>query len=190
MDNMEKRCPSCQETKPLAEFNKDKSNASGYKSRCRACTIRDKRAAYQADPERFRASARRSYHSQKADPVRHAAHLARRRDYCRRWREKNRSHVRATIYNWQTRNRERLKVIADRRLARKAENGGSFTAQEWAALCQQYDYRCLACGRKRKLSADHIVPLSKGGASSIDNIQPLCGPCNSGKGDKIIDYRR
>src|SRR5205823_10506995 len=27
-------------------------------------------------------------------------------------------------------------------------------------------------------------------ASNIDNIQPLCGPCNSKKHNKYIDYRR
>ena len=24
----------------------------------------------------------------------------------------------------------------------------------------------------------------------IDNVQPLCGPCNSSKGTRIIDFRR
>jgi 5-methylcytosine-specific restriction endonuclease McrA len=48
----------------------------------------------------------------------------------------------------------------------------------------------LCCDKKRKLTADHIVPVSKGGTSNISNIQPLCGPCNSSKGAKTVDYRR
>lgn len=64
-----------------------------------------------------------------------------------------------------------------------------FTHAEWAALCAKYGNICLACGQLRPLTADHIVPRSKGGAFDISNIQPLCGPCNSSKGDRTIDYR-
>lgn len=39
------------------------------------------------------------------------------------------------------------------------------------------------------LTPDHVVPLSRGGTNYIDNIQPLCGPCNSQKHAKTIDFR-
>lgn len=34
------------------------------------------------------------------------------------------------------------------------------------------------------LTADHIVPLSKGGTNTWDNLQGLCLSCNSAKRDK------
>ena len=34
-----------------------------------------------------------------------------------------------------------------------------------------------------------MVPVSKGGRKWWQNQQPLCYPCNSAKGDKVIDYR-
>jgi 5-methylcytosine-specific restriction endonuclease McrA len=77
-----------------------------------------------------------------------------------------------------------------KRRAEKLGNGGSFTAKEWTNLCRHYGNKCLDCGKKCKLQADHIVPLSKGGTSNIDNIQPLCGPCNNRKHTKTIDFRR
>lgn len=70
------------------------------------------------------------------------------------------------------------------------EMTGSFTQDEWDVLCDYYGKKCLSCGRTdAKLTVDHVVPLSVGGTNSIENIQPLCGSCNSSKGTKTIDYR-
>lgn len=85
-----------------------------------------------------------------------------------------------------------IRINSSRRRARKNAAYGSFTAQEWTTLCKTYDYHCLACRKKvgfDKLTVDHIKPLAKGGDNTIDNIQPLCMPCNSSKGTKTIDYR-
>lgn len=66
-----------------------------------------------------------------------------------------------------------------------------FTIVEWVELCLKYDCKCLCCGKAATLSPDHIVPLSKGGMNTIDNIQPLCGRCNMSKnGRRSTDYRR
>jgi 5-methylcytosine-specific restriction endonuclease McrA len=45
---------------------------------------------------------------------------------------------------------------------------------------------CYNCGTKEDLSIDHIIPLSRGGRHSIGNLQTLCRPCNSSKGDKFF----
>ena len=84
---------------------------------------------------------------------------------------------------------ESSRARGNKRRTAKTFAGGSFTASEWLALCKQYHNRCLCCGKRRKLTADHVIPVSKGGTSNIDNIHPLCGPCNSSKRDKTIDYR-
>ena len=48
--------------------------------------------------------------------------------------------------------------------------------------------RCRACGigDVDALQCDHIVPESKGGQSSLDNLQALCGVCNNRKGNTDI----
>lgn len=48
---------------------------------------------------------------------------------------------------------------------------------------------CLSCGIAEDICMDHVIPISKGGTNSVDNLQPLCRSCNSGKGVKSTDYR-
>jgi 5-methylcytosine-specific restriction endonuclease McrA len=43
------------------------------------------------------------------------------------------------------------------------------------------DFTCQHCGSRRRLSIDHKVPESKGGTTTLDNLQTLCSPCNSRK---------
>lgn len=76
-----------------------------------------------------------------------------------------------------------------KRRAREKQAGGKFTDKEWFDLCLQYDNKCLCCREVKKLTADHVIPISKGGTSNIDNIQPLCLSCNSSKGIRTTDYR-
>lgn len=46
--------------------------------------------------------------------------------------------------------------------------------------------RCRKCGSNVELQFDHEIPVSKGGATSEQNLQLLCGPCNRAKGASII----
>lgn len=45
--------------------------------------------------------------------------------------------------------------------------------------------KCCICGSKEDLEFDHIIPLSKGGATSFRNLQLLCRKCNNIKSDNI-----
>jgi 5-methylcytosine-specific restriction endonuclease McrA len=42
--------------------------------------------------------------------------------------------------------------------------------------------RCRHCGNTSELQYDHIIPVVMGGASTPENLQILCGPCNRRKG--------
>ena len=51
------------------------------------------------------------------------------------------------------------------------------------------DYTCYLCGEQYsegKLSIDHIVPLSRGGRNSWENMATCCKRCNWDKGDKTL----
>jgi 5-methylcytosine-specific restriction endonuclease McrA len=54
-----------------------------------------------------------------------------------------------------------------------------------------YDYTCPACGRREpdiELTRDHIVAVSDGGTSFVENLQPLCEYCNQQKGNQYAYY--
>ncbi len=49
------------------------------------------------------------------------------------------------------------------------------------------DYRCQYCGNvfnTEKLTLDHIMPKSRGGENSWENLVTACKKCNQRKGDK------
>ncbi len=60
------------------------------------------------------------------------------------------------------------------------------------AVLQAADYACAACRSNTKpMQVDHVVPQSKHGDSSPQNLQALCVDCNLWKSDKHwVDFRR
>jgi hypothetical protein len=42
--------------------------------------------------------------------------------------------------------------------------------------------RCVDCGSGFELQYDHVIPVALGGASTAENLQLLCAPCNQRKG--------
>lgn len=112
-----------------------------------------------------------------------------RRDISSRYRQNNLDDIKERGRKWERDNPEKVAAKKHRRRTRKTQAGGSYTGEEFKALCEQYDNRCLCCGQEKPLEFDHVIPISKGGSSDISNGQPLCRSCNSSKGDKTTDYR-
>ena len=55
------------------------------------------------------------------------------------------------------------------------------------------DFRCVRCGRSPatspgvELHIDHVVPFSKGGKTTLDNLETKCKECNLGKGNRHLE---
>lgn len=48
------------------------------------------------------------------------------------------------------------------------------------------DHTCQYCGSTRDLTIDHIIPKSKDGKDTWDNLVACCIKCNLKKGDKML----
>lgn len=91
------------------------------------------------------------------------------REATKRWKQNNR----ARVNSYQASRRHRL-------------TSGGYTQMEWNALLNEWSNACAYCGSTETLEADHIVPLSRGGPNTIENIVPACQKCNRSKGPKFV----
>ena len=58
-------------------------------------------------------------------------------------------------------------------------------------LYGEQEGHCAGCDthfKARHLTVDHIIARNKGGTDHIENLQLLCGNCNSIKGDRGMEY--
>ncbi len=52
------------------------------------------------------------------------------------------------------------------------------------------NHTCQYCGAKNQLTLDHVMPVSRGGQSTWENVVTACSPCNSRKGNKTPEEAR
>ncbi len=197
-------CGTCKQWKPRNDFHKDSNRPRGVTGRCKVCALEWQRqhSEYLAmkakewrhdnpekvkesqekwnakNPEKVKArnsrNQKKRWQRAKADPVFLEEERRRKREFARVFHKRNPTLTTEKHH---------------KRKARMLGCDGAFTTEEWKRLCDHYGNVCLCCGEQKPLTVDHVVPISLGGANSIDNIQPLCGTCNRAKGVKVIDYR-
>lgn len=191
-----KVCTGCGIWWCLDEYDRNGKTRDGRGSRCKQClkAYRRTRSAEAVEYVRqwrknhpgYTKGRRRGTPRTRLSPEQ-AKEKQRLRNQARYQKDKDARRIRAREYF--RLHPEYSAITSLRYNARKKGAQGSYTPQEWRDLCALYDHRCLCCGKEEKLTADHVVPLSRGGDNTISNIQPLCQPCNSSKGVQTIDYR-
>ena len=48
------------------------------------------------------------------------------------------------------------------------------------------EFCCQYCGAKEGLTFDHVIPRSRGGRTTWENVVAACGPCNLHKGARTL----
>lgn len=173
-----KRCTRCKQEKPPDCFNRDRTRGDGLQARCRDCERDWNRAWRLANADQKRATSHAHYEANRDEILeRH------RRRYAENPEKKLRSN-RA----WQRANTARVTDGAARYRARLRQ------APRVEKIDREYIYGrdrgiCHICRRRvaaRGFTLDHLVPLSRGGSHSHDNLAVAHLRCNSRRRDGRI----
>ncbi len=115
--------------------------------------------------------------------ARQKARTPERLDATRKLRKVKRA---AATLKWQRNNRDKLKVIADRRRARKLNAPiVDLTLRDWKEILREHNNCCAYCGVTGvRLEREHVVPLTRGGSHTKSNIVPACRTCNASKNSR------
>lgn len=69
-----------------------------------------------------------------------------------------------------------------KRRSRKKETIYNYSLDEWTKTLRAFNHKCAYCGDdKKELHQEHIIPMSKGGYYTKQNIVPACYFCNGSK---------
>lgn len=192
-----KLCRGCGQEKEADQFPVNKSSPDGLHSRCKACRA-DKAKARRDRPEFKAAEAKRlAEHYQANRPEildarkrRYEKNKVRELLRNKAWSDANREYHRALNRQWSKRNPVAARALVARRRALEAGADGRYTKKDVDALMVDQGGLCNACHCSLEASGyhvDHVMPISKGGANDIGNLQLLCPTCNRSKGAKLPD---
>lgn len=123
--------------------------------------------------------------------ARHSTCAEGRRNKCTtcegRWAHKHHREARiAAVRRYQARYPEKFEAAKRNNDARRRAAGlrhhGRFgvTTADLRRIRETFGTACVYCGAVAT-TLDHVVPLSRGGLHSVENLVPACGPCNRSK---------
>lgn len=81
-------------------------------------------------------------------------------------------------------------VITEQVISKLAERQSGVYRRFWSAVVARHGCACVYCGLSVDMTLDHVIPRSRGGSDSVDNLVPACRSCNSSKGARTPDEWR
>ena len=170
-----KKCSKCQILKDFSFFNKDKNKKDGHCNNCRDCSKVISKAWHLANLDKQKESFKKSYLENRELRLLSA----------KKWRKENA----ATKREYNRRRKALLKSVR-------------FEPYTDFEVLEKYGTICHLCGIEIDMSAprwsgkdgwqmglqiDHVMPISKGGSDTLDNVKPSHGICNLIKNDNVLE---
>ena len=111
--------------------------------------------------------------------------------YSKKYREEHKEYYEEKIRIWSKTEKGKLRSQrgCTKRRVREREIINTLTSQEWLDILEQYNYRCAYCGKEFDLfdkpEKEHVMPISKNGDNTKENVVPACRSCNAKKWNKL-----
>jgi 5-methylcytosine-specific restriction endonuclease McrA len=108
------------------------------------------------------------------------------------YRKTHKTQVAATLRAWHLRNKAKVSANRHKRVVRSKSVERTLTETQLKEILEYFDYKCAYCLVDLRTlpqveqTIDHLLPISKNGAHSADNVVPCCKSCNSRKGGRSI----
>lgn len=184
-----KLCSRCHQELPEDNFYSDKRSPSGLKSECKQCH-KAQNKAWRSSPEgkKYRKEeSKKYYQSEKGkEVIKRSQSTQAHKDYMAKWFQSENGKLSHKKYRQSDKGKLTFAKGMHTRKSREFNAEATLTLDEWQEIKKKYKYRCVYCGEKKKLTMDHIIPVSKGGSFTKENILPSCQSCNSKKCDKPV----
>lgn len=179
-----KICVICKCEKDISEFHLKKGGKFGKHSQCKLCKNEISRKHYLENQE---------YELER----------------CKKHHKKyyNEHKIKFKISSTEYRNKNKLKIKIQKSEYDKSPDGKlsrskrdhrrrmlefnsvcDLTLDQWVSILVSQENKCNICGRtfddRLRPEKDHIIPISKGGGLTYNNVQALCKSCNSSKSNR------
>lgn len=165
-----KYCSGCEEQKPVTDeyFFRDNFSNDGFYSMCKVCKSQKTSKWFDKNKEY-------------------------REEYDRKYYLRNKEYYSLMHKKFIRENAGYEAVANQKRVAMMKKLPNTFTLEDWNKAKEHFNFKCAYCEMVeeeninkfgRGLEQEHVVPLSKGGPFTADNIIPACRTCNSSKRDK------
>jgi hypothetical protein len=80
------------------------------------------------------------------------------------------------------------KTAQEKKFYRKTANNRQVPKWLRNRVLERDNNQCISCGSSEELTMDHKDPVSKGGKTTLRNLQSMCYPCNQFKGNSPIEH--
>lgn len=183
-----KTCSKCLQAKTDSAFNKWGRSKDGLQPWCRDCQKADaKTPASRARHARYYQANRARLDLQNKDWAKRnpEKRKAISRKHIRKAYWENPEKFRKKATDWHKANPEGGRQRAKEYRARRKNAPGKFTKTEWLDKLSEFNYHCAYClvefSDENPPTQDHMLPLTRGGTHTNENIVPACRGCNSQK---------
>jgi hypothetical protein len=93
--------------------------------------------------------------------------------------------------NYKSNNKEKLREADLMRKRIKKEDAKTFSIRDWHNILEKYGWKCFYCHKDLdNPEKDHMIPITRGGRATTDNIVPACHSCNCRKNDRNVEEYR